>query len=59
MSEDQIIKEIHDFRAEYAAKFSNDLSKIVQDLKEREKVSKKKTVNLEPKYIGAKKKYGS
>jgi len=59
MSEDQIIKEIRDFRTDYAARFGNDLSKIVQDLKKREKVSMKKTVSLQPKSIGSEKKYGS
>ena len=58
MSEDQIIKEIRDFRTRYAEQFGNDLSKICQDLKEREKKSGKKAVNLEPKYH-RKKKYGS
>ncbi|OED35148.1 hypothetical protein AB833_31410 [Chromatiales bacterium (ex Bugula neritina AB1)] len=56
--EDQIIEEIRDFRARYAKQFDNDLSKICEDLKKREKSSKKKTVSLEPKYLGAKK-YGS
>ena len=49
MKEDPIVEEIRRYRAEHAARYDNDLSKICEALRELEKKSKKKFVHFNPK----------
>ncbi len=48
MVEDPIVEEIRKHRAAHAAKYHNDLAAICEALKLREKQSKRKVVNREP-----------
>ena len=54
MIQDQIVQEIRKYRKKHAEKYGNDLNKIFNALKEQEKESKRKLINLEPKLILAK-----
>lgn len=51
MIEDPIVEEIHRYRKEHAAKYDNDLKKIVAAYQELERASGREYVNLEPKRI--------
>lgn len=50
MIKDPIVEEIRKEREAHAAKFNYDLRAIYEDLKIQEKKSKRKFVNLPPKY---------
>jgi len=50
MIKDPIVEEIRKEREAHAAKFNYDLRAIYEDLKIEEKKSKRKFVNLPPKY---------
>lgn len=58
MNEDPIVEEIRQYRAEHAARYDNDLKKICEALREREKQSKKEFVSFGPKPLKSKQ-YGS
>jgi len=58
MNEDPIVEEIRKYRAEHAARYDNDLDKICEALREREKQSQKEFVNFGPKPLQSKQ-YGS
>ncbi|KPA18584.1 hypothetical protein MHK_001196, partial [Candidatus Magnetomorum sp. HK-1] len=49
MFEDPIVNEIRAARQKHAAKFNFDLKKIAQDLREKQKKSKRKVVSYSPK----------
>ena len=49
MWEDEIVKETRRLREEYAAKFRYDLEAIYEDLKDKEKQSRRQVVSLQPK----------
>ena len=49
MFEDPIVDEVRAARMKHAAQFNFDLKKIAQDLKEKEKQSKRRTVSYLPK----------
>jgi len=49
MFEDPIVDEIRAARQKHAAKFNFDLKKIAQDLREKQKKSKRKVVSYSPK----------
>ena len=49
--EDPIVDEIRRYRKEHAAKYGNDLKKIVEAYQELERTSGREYVNLEPKRI--------
>lgn len=51
MIEDPIVEEIHRYRKEHAAKFGNDLKKIVAAYQELERASGREYINREPKRI--------
>ena len=48
MMEDPIVEEVRKHRAAHAAKYNNDLAAICKALKLREKQSKRKVVNRQP-----------
>ena len=54
MIEDPIVKEIRKYRQEHTEKYGHDLSRICEALKNKEKKSGKKVVNLEPRLLLAK-----
>ena len=49
MIEDPIVDEIRRYRKEHAEKYGNDLNRIVEALKKRERESKRKLLNPRPK----------
>jgi len=49
MWEDEIVEETRRLREEYAAKFRYDLEAIYEDLKDKEKQSRRQVVSLQPK----------
>jgi len=51
MIEDPIVKEIHDFRKKHAAKYGNELKRIVEALRKRERNSKRILLNPGPKLL--------
>lgn len=51
MIDDPIVEEIHRYRREHAAKYGNDLKKIVEALQEHERASGREYLNFEPKRI--------
>jgi hypothetical protein len=51
MCSDPIIEEIHQFRADHAARFNYELAAIVEDLKKQEKQSGKTFVSLPPRLL--------
>ena len=51
MCSDPIIEEIHQIRADHAARFNYDLAAIVEDLKKQEQQSGKKFVSLPPRLL--------
>ncbi|MBX3180616.1 MAG: hypothetical protein KF886_24995 [Candidatus Hydrogenedentes bacterium] len=51
MIDDPIVDEIHRFRKEHAAKYGNDLKRIVEALQEFERTSGREYVNFEPRRI--------
>ena len=48
MWEDPIVEEIHEWRAEYAAKFNYDLKAMGEDIRQRQAASGRKFVRLPP-----------
>lgn len=48
MIEDPIVEEIHRYRREHAAKYGNDLKKMVEALREFERTSGRTYIYLEP-----------
>ena len=55
MIEDPIVEEIRSFRKKHAEKFGNNLKRIVEDLREKEKKSKHVFLNPGPKLLLKKK----
>jgi len=53
MIEDPIVEEIHRYRKEHAAKYGNDLKKIVAAYQELERASGREYLNREPNQIPA------
>lgn len=51
MIDDPIVDEIHRFRKEHAAKYGNDLKRIVEALQDFERASGREYVNFEPRRI--------
>jgi hypothetical protein len=51
MWNDPIVEEVRKAREEHAARFDYDLTRIFQDLKEREDKSGRKVVSLQPKLL--------
>lgn len=51
MIDDPIVDEIHRYRKEHAAKYGNDLKRIVASLQELERTSGREYVNFEPKRV--------
>ena len=51
MIEDPIVEEIRSYRKKHAEKFGNDLKRIVEDLREKEKKSKHVFLNPGPKLL--------
>ena len=51
MIEDPIVAEIRSYRKKHAEKFGNDLKRIVEDLREKEKKSKHVFLNPGPKLL--------
>ena len=51
MIEDPIVEEIRRYRKEHAAKYGNDLKRIVKALREKERKSKHKLLNPGPKTL--------
>lgn len=49
MIEDPIVDEIRRYRKEHAGKYGNDLKRIVEALKKRERESKRELLNPGPK----------
>lgn len=49
MWKDEIVEEVRKVRDEYAAKFNYDLDAIYKDIKEEEKMTRRKVVSLPPK----------
>ena len=49
MIDDPIVEEIHRYRKEHAAKYGNDLNRIVEALREKERTSKHVKLNPGPK----------
>ncbi|MDQ3257400.1 MAG: hypothetical protein M3R15_26530 [Acidobacteriota bacterium] len=49
MWKDEIVEEVRKVRDEYAAKFNYNLDAIHQDIKEQEKMTRRKVVSLPPK----------
>ena len=55
MNDDPIVEEIRRYRAEHAARYDNDLTKICEALRECEKQSKKEFVRFSPRSLESKK----
>ena len=51
MIEDPIVEEIHRYRKEHAAQYGNDLKRIVEALREKERNSKRTLLNPGPKAL--------
>ncbi len=51
MIEDPIVEEIHRYRKEHAAQYGNDLKRIVEALREKERTSKRTLLNPGPKAL--------
>jgi len=51
MTQDPIVKEIRQFRKAHSEKYDNDLNKIFDALKEKEKTSKRQLKNFGPREI--------
>jgi len=51
MIEDPIVKEIHDCRKKHAAKYGNELKRIVEALRKQERNSKRILLNPGPKLL--------
>ncbi len=51
MTEDPIVEEIRRYRKEHAAKYGNDLKRIVEVLREKERISKRTRLNPGPKEL--------
>jgi hypothetical protein len=51
MWSDPIVEEIHQIRADHAARFNYDLAAIVEDIKKQEKQSGKKFVSFPPRLL--------
>ncbi len=51
MINDPIVEEIRSFRKEHAAKYGNDLKRIVEALRAKEKISKRVLLNPGPKLL--------
>ena len=51
MMNDSIVEEVRRFRKEHAAQFGNDLNRIVDDLRKKEKESMHVQVNPGPKLL--------
>lgn len=49
MFEDPIVDEIRKYRQEHAAKYGNDLKRIVKALQEKQEQSPRPVINREPK----------
>jgi len=49
MTEDPIVEEIRRYRKEHAARYGNDLNRIVEALREKERESKHELLNPGPK----------
>ncbi len=51
MTEDPIVEEIRRYRKEHAAQYGNDLKRIVEVLREKERISKRTRLNPGPKEL--------
>jgi len=51
MIEDPIVEEIRSYRKKHAEKFGNNLNRIVDDFREKEKISKHIFLNPGPKLL--------
>ncbi len=51
MIDDSIVEEIRRFRKEHAAQYGNDLKRIVEALREKERLSKHTFLNPRPKKL--------
>lgn len=51
MIDDPIVEEIRRYRKEHAAKYGNDLNRIVEALREKERTSKHVKLNPGPKVL--------
>ncbi len=51
MIKDSIVEEVRKYRKEHAAKYSNDLKRIVEALRKREQESKRSLLNPGPKLL--------
>lgn len=58
MIDDPIVEEIHRFRREHAAQYGNNLQRIVEALREKERMSDRVRLNPGPKRLGEKKSGG-
>ena len=54
MIDDPIVEEIRRFRREHAAKYGNDLQRIVEALREKERLSDRVRLNPGPKLLAEK-----
>lgn len=54
MIDDPIVEEIHQYRREHAAKYGNDLKRIVAAYQELERTSGREYINREPRRIPVK-----
>ena len=55
MFDDPIVEEIRRYRREHAAKYGNDIHRICEALREKEKTSKRKIVNFGPRKLSDRK----
>ena len=51
MIKDPIVEEVRNYRKEHAAKYGNNLKRIVEALRKREHISKRNLLNPGPKLI--------
>ena len=51
MIEDSIVEEVRRYRKEHAAQYGNDLKRIVEALREKERLSKNTLLNPGPRMI--------
>jgi hypothetical protein len=51
MINDPIVEEIRRYRKEHAAQYDNNLTRIVEALRKKERESKRVQLNLEPKLL--------
>ncbi|VFM96614.1 MAG: hypothetical protein BECKG1743D_GA0114223_102707 [Candidatus Kentron sp. G] len=55
MNDDPVVEEIRRYRAEHAARYDHDLTRICEALREREEQSRKEFVRFPPKSLESKK----